>query len=187
MAEATTHRTAESTEHHAPRDEGDKTPTPTQGEMDEILGGKDHKKREENEKREAEARLGQKAPTPEELVPTPTQAENDDIKAKLFNTTVEEDKKRNAKYVEEHGEKSAKDGEDLTPTPTQQELDDTKKEILYEPEDNPGGGTDPQKAEAKRKTLEAGKPGGNYQTRAIPPNEPAITRAPAHPKSEKSE
>ena len=169
MAEVQTHKT-EVQNHKADDDKKksapeDMTPVPTQAEIDELSGGKDRKV----EKREA----------PEHLDPTPTQAENDEIKAKLFGTTVEEDKKRNAEYVEAHSEhKEGREGEDLTPTPTQEENDDAKKAAIYEPEDNPGGGTDPQKAKAERekaeqktehvnrRTVEANKPGASYETRA---------------------
>ena len=154
-------------QHNEKAEKIDMTPQPTQEQLDELAGGKDHKERKDSK--------GEKAKAPEPLPPTPTQAEADEAKAALFNTTVEEDKKRNKEYVEAHGgaKKSGKDAEDLTPTPTQAELDAAKKEIMFEPEDAPGGGTDPQKR--KTRTMEAEKPSQGYQTRTLQP-----THAPEH-------
>ena len=161
----------------------DMTPVPTQAELDEVKGGKDHKV----EKREA------KTDKQEDLTPTPTQEEANEQKAALYGTTIEneqklrEAEKKQRESLVARDAKDTKDApEDLTPTPTQAELDEVKKDVMYEPEDNPGGGTDPQRkeADAKRRSLEAEKPGGpGYQTRAgarEPAREPAHAHTPAH-------
>lgn len=126
----------------------DMTPVPTQEQLDGVAG-KDQKR----EPRKA----------PEILPPTPTQAELDETKAKICGMEVP--KRREAK------ETAAKDAEDLTPTPTQTELDAAKKAAMYEPEDSPGGGTDPQRAQSQtqRRQVEAKPAAGGYQTRAVAP------------------
>jgi hypothetical protein len=148
----------------------DMTPQPTQAQLDELAGEAGKKEKAEREKAAASRKQ-------EDLTPQPTQKENDEFKAALFNTTVEKDKERQKEYLEPKAKsaKDAKDAEDLTPTPTQAEHDAFKKAVMYEPEDNPGGGTDPQKAkheDAKhepqhRRQIEAKPAPAAYETRTM--------------------
>ena len=156
---ATDHRADKSAQPHGEKE--DLTPTPTQAQLDERAGEVGKTEKAEREKVAASRKQ-------EDLTPTPTQAEADEVRAKAFGMTVEEAKKQQQAYVDAHTPKAAKEGEDLTPTPTQAELDDVKRGVMYQPEDNPGGGTDPQKAgQAQRRTIEPTRPGGGYETRAM--------------------
>jgi hypothetical protein len=129
------------------------TPTPTQAQLDEATGGKDHKT------------VRPKAP--EAVPPFPSQKENDEMKCAALGTTLEKENERREaekKAASSKGSKSAP--EDMTPTPTQEENDAAKKAVMYQPEDNPGTGTDPQKtATPKSRHVEAAKPSG-YNTRS---------------------
>jgi hypothetical protein len=162
MAEVATHKTTDQHKADPKRPaksaSEDTTPVPTQDELNRFMGEKDQKVEP------------QKAP--EKVPPFPTQDESDKYKAEAFGTTVEQQKELS------EAEKKSRESRDAAtkdvvppPTPTQDELDDHKKAIMYEAEDNPGGGPDPQEppdqVNPHKKQLEAKPAGGGYQTRTV--------------------